>query len=214
MKRPLKNSKRGFTLVEMMVSLAIFMVVAVVAVGSLVRIVGLNRQAQSLQSSVNNISFSLDSMSREIRQGSNINCQRDYDGVSSFNPASISGECPDITYPNSLIVLETAKTAVDTGGQLCNLYYAYWFSPSGVPGQYFLKKAQQTSCGQQFTPSNFFSIIDDGNVKLTGYNLTLHDGSEFPYKWVFVRLTGFAGVRAQDQSYFDVETSISQRVAD
>jgi len=219
-------NQRGFTLIEMIVSIAIFMVVAVVAVGSLVRIVALNRQAQALQSSVNNISFSLDSMSRELRQSAKIACQPSYNGAQINDPSTITSDCENMhAGQNQLIVFQTNKTAPKSGGGTCNLYYAYWFSPiAGTsPVNYSIQKAQQTGCdppGQSLTggpSSNFYTIIDDANVKITGYNLAVFSAltnSLFTYKWVFVRVTGYSGVKAADQNYFDVQTSVSQRVND
>ena len=62
----------GFSLVEMMVAIAIFMVVAVVAVAALLKIVDADRKSQTLQDAVNNINFAMDSITREIRVGSRI----------------------------------------------------------------------------------------------------------------------------------------------
>ncbi len=207
------RASKGFTLVEMIVAIAIFMIVAVVAVGSLVRIVALNRQAQALQASVNNVSFAIDSMSREIRQGSNIGCLQTYGGE-QFTPSASSG-CTSLSpNANALIYFRTAK--VDSNG--CNLYYAYWFMPAATAGQYILEKGQQRSCTDPFQYNggngNFYPIIDTANVTLTGYNLAVFSSGNFTYKWVFVRLKGIAGIRAQDQNTFDVETSLSQRVND
>ena len=64
----LRNSQ-AFSLVEMIVSMAIFSVVAVIALGALTKIIASNRKAQSLQSSITNLNFMLDSMSRELRVG-------------------------------------------------------------------------------------------------------------------------------------------------
>src|SRR3989344_4857691 len=69
----LKNS-RAFTLVEMIVALGIFSIVAVVALGALVKIISANKKAQTLQASITNLSFALDSMSRELRVGTKYHC--------------------------------------------------------------------------------------------------------------------------------------------
>ena len=81
---------RGFTLVEMIVSLGIFAVVAVVALGALVRIMTANQKAQTLQSAMTNISFALESMSRELRSGITYHCDYDtttglYENDATFN---------------------------------------------------------------------------------------------------------------------------------
>jgi prepilin-type N-terminal cleavage/methylation domain-containing protein len=62
--------QKGFTLVEIMVSLAIFSVVMVVALGAFLKIVDVNKRAQSIESAVNNLNFTMEAMSRELRTGS------------------------------------------------------------------------------------------------------------------------------------------------
>jgi prepilin-type N-terminal cleavage/methylation domain-containing protein len=64
----------GFTLVEMMVSLAIFAIVIVISVGSLLVMIDLNAKAQALYSATTNLSFALDSMTRELRTGYHYFC--------------------------------------------------------------------------------------------------------------------------------------------
>ncbi len=72
-----QTSKQGFTLVEMIVSLAIFSIVVTVSVGALLVLVGTNQQLQGEQSVMTNLSFALDSMTREIRTGSGYYCISD-----------------------------------------------------------------------------------------------------------------------------------------
>lgn len=67
-------TKRGFTLIELLVSVMIFSVVMLIAVGSLFSMLDANRKAQALKSSINNLSFALDAMSRQIRSGSSYHC--------------------------------------------------------------------------------------------------------------------------------------------
>lgn len=62
-------ASRGFTLVEMIVALFIFSVVMVVSTGALVSIIEANRKAQSVKSVMNNVSFAVDSMMRNLRVG-------------------------------------------------------------------------------------------------------------------------------------------------
>jgi prepilin-type N-terminal cleavage/methylation domain-containing protein len=65
---------RGFTLVEMIVSVALFGIVMLVAVGALLSVVAANRQSQAIKTVINNLNFALESMSRNIRTGSNYRC--------------------------------------------------------------------------------------------------------------------------------------------
>ena len=70
----LNNNQSGFTLIEMIVSLALFATVATVSVGALLVLVASNVQLQNEQSVMTNLSFALDSMSREIRTGTDYFC--------------------------------------------------------------------------------------------------------------------------------------------
>lgn len=95
--------KQGFTLVEMIVSLAIFSIVVTVSVGALLVLVGTNQQLQGEQSVMTNLSFALDSLTREIRTGSGYYCISDtsnvglsnvFNGASNLDTELTSGEFP------------------------------------------------------------------------------------------------------------------------
>ncbi|MEK7133036.1 MAG: type II secretion system protein [Patescibacteria group bacterium] len=64
----------GFTLVEMIVAVALFAVVMLVSVGALLSLTAANRKAQALQSVINNLNVALDGMVRSIRMGSDYHC--------------------------------------------------------------------------------------------------------------------------------------------
>lgn len=72
--RGLRRNDRGFTLVEMIAAVALFAIVMLICVGTLLSLVGANRKAQALQSVMNNLNVSLDDMVRTIRMGSNYRC--------------------------------------------------------------------------------------------------------------------------------------------
>lgn len=72
MKRPVTQS--GFTLIEMIVSLAVFATVVTISVGALLVLIASNEQLQNEQSVMTNLSFALDSMTREIRTGTYYYC--------------------------------------------------------------------------------------------------------------------------------------------
>ncbi len=78
MKKIIKNSDsglrcrrndRGFTLIEIMVAVSIFVIVMLIAIGALINAVDANRKAQALSNVINNVNFSLESMIRDIRTG-------------------------------------------------------------------------------------------------------------------------------------------------
>lgn len=74
-KPPLSQTNAGFTLIEMLVSLALYTVVVTIAVGSLLVLIAGSGRGQSEQSVMTTLTFALDSMTREIRTGSGYYCE-------------------------------------------------------------------------------------------------------------------------------------------
>lgn len=92
------RSQAGFTLVELMVSLMIFVVVVLAAVGSLYTVNNASRKVQAMRSVLDNLTFALEAMSRTVRTSSSVVC-----GGSS----NISGNpnCPFSSQANNDMLL-------------------------------------------------------------------------------------------------------------
>ena len=73
------RSTRGFSIIEMIVAVAIFSIVMVVCVGALLSVVDVNQRVQSMKSIVNNLNYALETMVRNIRTG------RDYECLNASN---------------------------------------------------------------------------------------------------------------------------------
>ncbi|MCR4280786.1 MAG: type II secretion system GspH family protein [Candidatus Kaiserbacteria bacterium] len=71
---PSACSKRGFTLVEMIVAVALFAMVMTISVGALLSLTSANRKAQALQAVINNLNVAIDGMVRSIRMGTTYHC--------------------------------------------------------------------------------------------------------------------------------------------
>ena len=69
-----KNSPAGFTLIEMIVAMSIFIIVMLVIVGALISLDNAARKARAVRLVTDNLSAAVDSMSRNIRMGSNFHC--------------------------------------------------------------------------------------------------------------------------------------------
>ncbi|MFA5934475.1 MAG: prepilin-type N-terminal cleavage/methylation domain-containing protein [Candidatus Paceibacterota bacterium] len=82
--------QKGFTLVEMLVSIAVFMSVMVVAVGAFISIINANRKSQAMKSVVDNVTFAVDSISRSIKVGNDYRCTESTNA--NGNPEFILGE--------------------------------------------------------------------------------------------------------------------------
>ncbi len=65
-----QTKKSGFTLIETMISVSIFVVVITIGIGSLMTIVSANKKLQIQRQTIDSMSFALELMSRKIRTAS------------------------------------------------------------------------------------------------------------------------------------------------
>lgn len=87
----------GFTLIEMIVSLGVFSVIATITTGALLSLISSNQRYQQEQDVMTNLSFALDSMTREMRTGYNYYCvSRSNDNNNEFSLSSNDHEDLDI----------------------------------------------------------------------------------------------------------------------
>ena len=70
MKNQNKKKNKGFTLIEMLVSMTLFSFVITMALGALFMIMKANEKAKVIRIAVNNLNVALEGMSRELRMGS------------------------------------------------------------------------------------------------------------------------------------------------
>lgn len=59
--------KKGFTLIEMLVSIALFSIVITIAIGSIFTIIDSSRKSQTLTLVMNNLNFALETMTRDLK---------------------------------------------------------------------------------------------------------------------------------------------------
>jgi prepilin-type N-terminal cleavage/methylation domain-containing protein len=79
--------KQGFTLIEMMVSVSIFLVIMTVSMGALLGVYAANNKFEALKTVMDNLNLSVESMSREMRFGKNYHC-----GISGT--LTVAQNCP------------------------------------------------------------------------------------------------------------------------
>ncbi|MDQ5889529.1 MAG: hypothetical protein QG609_22 [Patescibacteria group bacterium] len=69
----IKNKKRGFTLIEMMVSVTIFSIVTLIVSGAFIVLADIYRQIQSNRAVIDNLNLAMDTMTLQMREGKNYN---------------------------------------------------------------------------------------------------------------------------------------------
>jgi prepilin-type N-terminal cleavage/methylation domain-containing protein len=72
MYRHKKNKKRGFTLIEMLVSIAIFTIVVTIVMGTIVTIVDISRKTRTMTEAMSNLNLVMESMTRTLKTSTTI----------------------------------------------------------------------------------------------------------------------------------------------
>lgn len=85
------QNKQGFTLVELIVSVGLFVTVALIASSSLMVLISTNARVQQLSTAVSNFSFALDTMTRNIRTGFDYTCSTDGDPFAGVQSNCFNG---------------------------------------------------------------------------------------------------------------------------
>lgn len=85
------RKEKGFTLIEMLISISLFTVVVTIAFGALMTIMDVSAKAKTIKIVVNNLNLAMESMSREIRTGSYYNCITS--GVYEFGDGGGGEDC-------------------------------------------------------------------------------------------------------------------------
>lgn len=81
MLKDFKNNKLGFTLIEMIVSLGVFSMVVTTAVGAMLVLISTNQRLQGEHGVMTNLSFALDTMTRELRTGYKYYCAQGIENI-------------------------------------------------------------------------------------------------------------------------------------
>lgn len=69
-----RTQQAGFTLVELLVSLTLFIIVVLALIGSLYTVNDASRKVQAMRTVMDNLNFAMESISRTVRTSENITC--------------------------------------------------------------------------------------------------------------------------------------------
>jgi type II secretory pathway pseudopilin PulG len=199
---------RGFTLIEIIVSLAIFIVVAVIAIGAFLKILDANKQSQALQTAMNNADFALESMTRDIRVGSNYYYYNaagsGQQGSSlSLNSPTIQSYTSTLGSSNYPAIAFYSSQNIPTGWNCTHdPIHVYRYNPSGNG---VIERAEQTSCYGYTGP---FIPLTSSDFNIKSFTLSV-DTAHQPK--VFISMQASAGSNLQNQTVFTIQTTTSER---
>jgi prepilin-type N-terminal cleavage/methylation domain-containing protein len=208
----LKN-KKGFTLVEMMVAIAVFSVVMVTAMSALLNVIDANNKARSIKTAVNNVSFALESISKDMRMGTHYACGVSLPDVGLGDGCNVGGG----KYVGYRSQRADKVSPADANSERKFAYYK--FDNINGTGQIFecLEKSPKVTgvCSEaDFQPITSTEVeITDVVFYVLGSGDTSRLSFGDPQKTqprVVITVSGKAGSKVKTRTEFDLMTTISQ----
>ena len=176
-----KNYKhKGFTLVEMLVSLFIFSIVATIVIASFVQMVKVRQETKTIQQDMEDARTAMELMAKNIRMSSNVSSNVSSNAIYMFNNSQ--GEC--ISYEISGGAIKQSAMTVPAGsdGSYClssnfnsSSYVSISSSDIGSPSSFSVTSTSPTEMGKvtmEFTVQNG---SDKENIQTT---VSLRDYAE------------------------------------
>ena len=223
MKTPQLTGERGFTLIEMIVSLGVFSVVVTTAVSAMLVLISTNQQLQSEQSVMTNLAFALDTMTREIRTGYYYYCDSEAN-YSSSGPNNIFNnsnnhenivdrnvqDCPNGRSPSTdnLQGISFYEGGSSITGETGARRIMYFFDGTDPDNKTIMRRVGNTEA-QSIVSSGL--VIVNAEFVVTGSEDLDNGDAEQPTVTVYIEAQDRSDPTAK--SYF-LQTTITQRTLD
>lgn len=183
-----KNRKKGFTLVEMMVSVGIFTLVVTMGIVSLTTVMKTYRHSEEKKKVTDSLDYVLENLTRELRLGKNYYYAPD---------ANHSGEALD----GEGTIVDSSFIGFDASD---NRGYMIYFLKDGIMGRKIFE-----SDGSSFTEA----LTDKSQITIEKVQIrvmnTSKDDDKQPLVWLQV-----VGKTPKNSKEFTVQTLVSQREID
>lgn len=190
-KGPVLNKSEGFTLVEMLVSISIFVLVAFTITSTLIAVSNGNRKAQELKQVMDNLNFSVQSMVLRMREGRDYTCGS-ANAISNTDPVSQGQSC-------------------GAGGDAIVFYDPTPGAGAGTVVRYYL----DTTDGKKIV--KFDGTIGTGldvtseEVEIDQLNFIVGNAGGVDGKpYVIISIAGTAKLRSSGDTKFNLQTFVSQ----
>lgn len=191
-----KISQAGFTLVELMVSLSLFVIVVLAAVSSLYTVNNSARKVTAMRTVLDNLNFAMESMSRTIRTGTEVVCGGSENNFGTNN-CSFSGNIG----ADRLMVKSTL-------GAFENVEYRY----NNVNGKGRIEKCIQDASGNCV---DWLALTaPEIDVKNLQFFVDGADPTDEKQPSVIIFVEGIASTTTDVTAPFSIQTYLSQRAAE
>ena len=171
----------GFTLIEMLTAVSLFLVIMTISMGAILNVFDINKKSESMKTVMDNLNFSLETMSREMRFGTNYNCIGIINCPNGGTSVSFTPSDPSYL-ANTTIIYSFNGTEIDKQ-----------INSPGITGPIIAVTAPE---------------INIENLKF--YVRGAGPGSGYQPN-VLIVIKGKAGLKSNTTSEFSVQTLVSQR---
>jgi type II secretory pathway pseudopilin PulG len=184
------QKEKGFTIIELLTSVSIFIVIMTISMGAILSVFNANRKAEALKTVMDNLNFSVETMSREIRFGTKYHCEMLGSTGGSF------------TSPQNCVT--------SPGGQLIS-----FLASDGV--SQITYRLNGTSIEKSINGGGYIAVtapeitIQSLSFYVTGTNPAPGDTIQ---PKVLIKIRGSAGTKAASYTDFTLQTLVSQRLLD
>ncbi|OGI68272.1 hypothetical protein A2738_02310 [Candidatus Nomurabacteria bacterium RIFCSPHIGHO2_01_FULL_42_15] len=208
--RQILNLSKGYTIIETMISVSLFLVIVMAGMGALLNSNLLHQKSRDMRSIMDNLSFIMEDLSKNLRTGYNYHC---VDDLSNDFTIPASGEdCFGIAFEHQ------DGEESDPSDQ--------WVYIIGNDGKIY--KSTENAAGSenfvQLTPDEIEIDTTKSGFSVTGAEppdicepptcipRTVTGNKEQPF--VIIRLTGTITSKNTIETPFSLQTSVSQRAID
>ena len=199
----------GFSLIEVLVSLSIFTIVVTISVGSLMTLVEVNARTRSIHAAMTNLSFTLDSMTREIRTGTDYFCS------SGSVPATgvTTSDCGnnDSVFGTALSINEGGQS-LTAGKGSSRIGYRFNADAGAI-------ERRLGDPNDPITPGDPWVAVTDPNITISSLNFyvwgsdPLSDRNNLDAPIVSIYISGYVTSRGASEE-FNIQTSVTQLLLD
>lgn len=196
----IENWKAGYTIIETMIAVSLFLVVVMMGMNSLLNANLLHQKSQDMRSIMDNLSFITEDISRNLRTGNQYYCLVGPDDLSDVNQKKSGQNCWGIAFESSL---GNKDNALDQ--------WVYYIDENGILWK---------SVDGPYNDSNYpYTQLTSNEVKIdqtaSGFDVM---GAEPPagdmqQPFVTIRLVGTITFK-NVVTPFSIQTSVSERLLD
>ena len=177
------NKQDGFTLVELIVAIGLFSLIASMSLGAVLTIFDANRRSENSKTVVDNLNFAIEDMTRTIRFGYNYDCDTPGDDKN----CSAGSDTINLTFQGDSIVYKKCGSEIrkSTNGE--------------------------TNCNNAGLKAITSSDTVIQNLKFYVLGVGTSGSERYKQPYVIAVIKGYVGPRPSLQSSFFIETMMSQR---